>query len=56
MKLVVSLREMLPDALCDSEYLAVAFIYITCDVQGNNCYSLFLIMFYMSVQKLSIYT
>lgn len=55
MKVAVSIREMLPDVLCDSEYLAVAFTYITSDVQGNNSYSQSLKMFYMSVHKLSIY-
>ena len=34
MKVVVSLPEMLPDTLCDSEYLAVAFIHTTSDVRG----------------------
>jgi hypothetical protein len=55
MKVVASLWEMLPDALCDSEYLTVAFIHIISDVQGNNCHSPFLKMFYMSVHKLPIH-
>jgi hypothetical protein len=32
MKVAISLPEMLPGALSDSEYLAAAFIYIASDV------------------------